>query len=122
MLVDKTVTFQSAHNVERMRGPAILRQRAKVELVPDDALEALLPRREAVVEVILTDGRTLSERVGTVRGTAENPMSREEVAAKARDLMAPVLGEPKCRKLIETIFALERVKDIRELRPLIQKT
>jgi 2-methylcitrate dehydratase PrpD len=122
MLVDGTVTFQSAHAGERMRDPAILRQRAKVELVPDDALEALLPRREAVVELILKDRRTLSERVGTVRGTAENPMSREEIAAKARDLMAPVLGGSKCQKLIDTIFALERVKDIREIRPLIQKT
>jgi 2-methylcitrate dehydratase PrpD len=121
MLVDGTVTFQSAHASERMREPTILRQRAKVELVPDDALQRLLPRREAVVEVILTDGRTLTERVGTVRGTAENPMSREEIASKARDLIAPVLGEPKCRKLIDTIFALERLKDIRELRPLIQK-
>jgi 2-methylcitrate dehydratase PrpD len=122
MLVDGTVTFQSAHAGERMRDPAILRQRAKVELVPDDALERLLPRREAVVELSLTDRRTLSERVGTVRGTAENPMSREEIAAKARDLIAPVLGESKCQKLIDTIFALERVKDIRDLRPLIQTT
>jgi 2-methylcitrate dehydratase PrpD len=122
MLVDGTVTFQSAHAGERMRDPAILRQRAKVELVPDDALERLMPRREAVVEVVLTDGRTLTERVGTVRGTAENPMSREEIVAKAQDLIAPVLGEPKCRKLMGTILALERMNDIRDLRPLIQKT
>ncbi len=122
MLVDGTVTFQSAHDRERMRDSAILRQRAKVELIPDDALARLMPRREAVVELVLTDGRTLSERVGTVRGTAENPMSRKEIAAKARDLIAPVLGEPKCGKLIDTMFALEQVKDIRDLRPLIQKT
>ena len=81
-----------------------------------------MPRREAVVDVVLTDGRTLTERVGTVRGTAENPMSREELVAKAQDLIAPVLGEPKCQKLMDTIFTLERVKDIRDLRPLIQKT
>jgi 2-methylcitrate dehydratase PrpD len=122
MLVDGTVTFQSAHAAERMRDPAVLRQRAKVQLVPDDALERLMPRREAVVEVVLTDGRKLTERVGTVRGTAENPMSREEILAKAQDLIAPVLGEQKCRKLMDTIFALERMNDIRDLRPLIQKT
>jgi hypothetical protein len=52
------------------------------ELIPNDWLERLMPRREAVVEVVLTDGRTLNDRAGTVRGTVENPMSREEIAAK----------------------------------------
>ena len=49
-------------------------------------------------------------------------MSREEIVAKAQDLIAPVLGEAKFPKLMDTKFALERVKDIRDLRPLIQKT
>jgi 2-methylcitrate dehydratase PrpD len=120
MLVDRTITFQSAHAKERMQDPAVLRQRAKVELVPDEALERLMPRREAVVEVALLDGRVLSERVGNVRGTAENPMSRQELIAKATDLVTPVLGAAKCRKLIDAVFGLERVADIRTLRPLIQ--
>ncbi|MCX6629206.1 MAG: hypothetical protein NTW28_16435, partial [Candidatus Solibacter sp.] len=120
MLVDGTVSFQSAHAAERMRDPAVLRQRAKIELVPDDALERLMPRREAVVEVTLTDGKTVSERVGNVRGTAENPMSHDEIVAKATGLIAPVLGAAKCRKLVEEIFGLERVTDIRNLRPLLQ--
>src|SRR5881396_2134109 len=72
MLVDKTVTFQSAHEKARMEDPAVLRQRAKVRLVPDQALELLMPRREAIVEVTLVDDKVLSERVGAVRGTAAN--------------------------------------------------
>ena len=39
MLIDKTVSFQAAHDVARMQDPAVLRQRAKVELVPDEELE-----------------------------------------------------------------------------------
>ncbi|HXB69142.1 MAG TPA: MmgE/PrpD family protein [Candidatus Acidoferrales bacterium] len=120
MLIDRTVTFQSAHAKERMQDPAVLRHRAKVELVPDEALERLMPRREAVVELTLMDGRVLSERVGNVRGTAENPMSRQELIAKATDLITPVLGPAKCRNLVDTIFGLERVADIRTLRPLMQ--
>jgi 2-methylcitrate dehydratase PrpD len=120
MLIDRTITFQSAHARERMQDPAVLRHRAKVELVPDETLERLMPRREAVVEVTLMDGRVASERVGNVRGTAENPMSRQELIAKATDLVAPVLGAAKCRKLVETIFGLERVADIRTLRPFMQ--
>ena len=64
----------------------------------------------------------MSERVEAVRGTAENPMTRDEVVAKARDLMTPVLGAQTCTNLIEKVLKLERVKDIRELRPLLQRT
>lgn len=121
MLLDKTVTFRAAHDKARMKDPAVLRERAKVELVPDEALERLIPKRVAIVEVTLTDGTHLTERVDAVRGTPENPMSRDEIIAKARDLMAPVLGAAGTDKLIERLLALETVTDVRELRPLLQK-
>src|SRR5438874_12596113 len=41
---------------------------------------------------ILADGTELREHVKAVRGTADNPMPREEVVAKCRDLIAPLLG------------------------------
>jgi 2-methylcitrate dehydratase PrpD len=120
MLVDKTVSFRAAHDKARMQDPAILRERAKVQLVPDEELEKLIPVRVAIVEVTLTDGTRLTERVEHVRGTPENPMTRDEVVAKARELMAPVLGAATCSKLIERVLALDTVKDVRELRPLLQ--
>jgi 2-methylcitrate dehydratase PrpD len=121
MLIDKTVTFKSAHDAARMKDPMVQRQRAKIQLVPDQDLERLMPRREAVVEVTLTDGQMYSERVGNVRGTAENPMTRDEIIAKARDLVTPVLGSDAGRRLIEAVFALETVKNIRDLRPMLQR-
>jgi len=122
MLQDKTVTFRSAHDKARMKDPATLRERAKVKLVPEEELERLMPLRVAIVEATLTDGTHLSQRVDNVRGTPENPMSREEIVAKARDLITPVLGAAKCTNLIQKIFDLEGVKDIRELRPQLQRT
>jgi hypothetical protein len=47
-------------------------------------------------------------------------MTRDEILAKARDLITPVLGPQKCSALLQKIFALESVSDIRELRPLLQ--
>jgi len=120
MLLDKTVSFRAAHDKARMRDPAVLRERAKVQLVPDEELEKLIPVRVAIVEVTLTDGTRLTERVEHVRGTPENPMTRDEVVAKARELMAPVLGAATCSNLIERVLALDTVKDVRELRPLLQ--
>jgi len=121
MILDKTASFKAAHDKPRMQDPKVLAVRAKVQLVPDDALEHLIPKRVAIVEVTLNDGTKLTERVESVRGTPENPMSREEVVAKARDLITPVFGEAQCTKLVERILGLENVKDVRELRPLLQR-
>ncbi|HVC00234.1 MAG TPA: MmgE/PrpD family protein [Candidatus Dormibacteraeota bacterium] len=121
MLMDAAVTFHSANDVARMKDSATLRQRAKVTLVPSEELQRLIPVRAAIVEITLTDGTRLTERVNHVRGSFMNPMSSEEVAAKARDLITAVLGAAKTSALIDTIYNLEKVNDIRELRPLLQK-
>jgi len=104
-----------------MQDPAVLRERAKVQLVPDQELERLIPVRVAIVDLTLTDGTHLLERVEHVRGTPENPMTRDEVVAKARELMTPVLGAAACSNLIESVHELDHVTNIRELRPLLQR-
>src|SRR6266566_586990 len=121
MVMDKTVTFHSAHDKGRMKDPATLREREKVKLIPDERLERLMPLRVAIVEVQLTDGTHLTQRVDNVRGTPKNPMTRDEIVGKARDLIAPILGTAQCANLIERVLNLDRVKDIRELRPLLQR-
>jgi 2-methylcitrate dehydratase PrpD len=119
MLLDKTVSFHAAHDKARMQDAAALRQRGKVDLVRDEDLAKFVPVRVAVVEIELTDGTRLLERISAVRGTPRNPMSRAEVVDKARDLTAPVLGREKSERLIETVYAIETVTDIRRLRPLL---
>jgi 2-methylcitrate dehydratase PrpD len=121
MLLDKTVSFRAAHDPARVNDPAVLRERAKIQLVPDEEMERNFSRREAVVEITLNDGTRLSERVTAVRGTAQNPMTREEVVAKARDLISPVLSSATCASLIDKVLGIEELKDIRELRPLLQR-
>jgi 2-methylcitrate dehydratase PrpD len=121
MLIDKTASFKSAHDTARMKDPEILRQRTKVQLVGDAELEKLMPQRVGIVEVTLNDGMRFSERVEKVRGTFENPMPRDEVVAKARDLITPVLGAATFTKLNDKIFDIENVKSVLELRPLLQK-
>src|ERR1700732_198823 len=122
MLLDKTVTFATVHDKARMKDPAVLRQRAKVEVLADPRIDARRPRREAIVELTLNDGTQLTQWVRDVRGTAENPMTREEVVDKARDLIAPVLGTAVTTTLINKILALETLRDVRELRSALQKS
>jgi len=121
MLLDKTVTFASAHDRARMQAPNVLRERAKVQVVADPRIDARRPRREAIVELTLNDGTEMSEWVRDVRGTSENPMPRNEVVAKASDLMGPVLGSASAAALITKLLSLETVPRIGELRPLLQR-
>ena len=39
---------------------------------------------------------------------------------KCFHLLAPVLGKSRARKLVDTVWALEEVKDVRALRPLLR--
>jgi 2-methylcitrate dehydratase PrpD len=122
MLVDGTVSFKSAHETARMKDPAVLAQRAKVQLLPDEELEKRRPAREATVEIVLMDGTKWREHVAAVRGTMGNPMTRDEVVAKCRDLMSPVLGASTATKLVDTVLGLESVQNVRALRPLLQRS
>jgi hypothetical protein len=47
-------------------------------------------------------------------------MSRDEVQAKALDLLAPVLGDERAGRLIDQIWRIEQVDQVRELRPLLE--
>ena len=122
MLIDKTVSFQAAHDKARMQDAAVLKERAKVNLVRDEELSKLLPARETIVDMEFTDGSRETERISAVRGTPHNPMTRAEVVNKASDLTTPVLGREVSRRLIDTVFSIEEMADIRSLRRLLQRS
>jgi len=117
MLIDGTVTFASSHDERRMRDPRIRALKQRMTLAGREAFEH---PRQALVEIRTTDGRTLSHHTRAVRGTAGNPLTREEVDAKSYDLMAPVLGRRRARALIDAVWEIERVRDVRKLRPLLR--
>ena len=71
--------------------------------------------------IALADGTRLSEDVTAVLGTANNLMSRDQVVAKSRELMTPVIGASTTAKLIERTLNLESMKSVRDLRALIQR-
>jgi 2-methylcitrate dehydratase PrpD len=120
MLLDGTVTFKSSHDEKRMSHPKVLELRKRIDLIGDDALSKAMPRREGIVEIRLADGRELVHHTKAVRGTPENPMTRAEVEAKALDLLAPVIGKAASEKLCAAIWGLEKIRDARLLRPLLQ--
>jgi 2-methylcitrate dehydratase PrpD len=120
MLIDGTATFASSHDEARMRDPQVLKLRKRIELVGDDAMTRVMPSRQGIVEIDTRDGRKLRRHTRAVKGTADNPMTRAEVEHKCYYLLEPVLGKARSRRLVDAVWAMDKVKDVRELRPLLQ--
>jgi 2-methylcitrate dehydratase PrpD len=118
-LLDGEMTFEASHSYERMKDPAVLAIRERITLVGDPGLRTAKIKRGGIVEITTKDGARLREHVELVRGRPGNPMSDAEIEQKCTDLMRPVLGEERTTHLIEWIWNLDKVKDMRELRPLL---
>ena len=118
LLIDGTLSFESIHDRVRMQDTNILGLREKIALVPSEELAQAMPRRQAIVSVKTRDGRCVSKRTVAVRGTADNPMTQEEVEAKALDLIGGVLGARRAKALLRAIANLETVPDVATLRRL----
>jgi len=111
-LVDRAFTFAMAHDDDRMNDPTILALRECTELIPDPERAGV---RTADVTVTLRDGTSRQRFVGAVRGTVDDPMSDDEISAKAVDLMEPVLGRSTTETLLARLWSLEECPDITDV-------
>ena len=119
ILLDGKLTFESAHDYNRLQEPRLQELKQRVELIPDQELERTGARFQGLVEVTLKDGKTLREHVSNCRGRPENPMSPEEVEKKAAWLMEPVLGKTKVDQIIDSMRRIEALGSARELTKLM---
>ena len=115
LLVDGKIDFESCHDMGRLNDPAVRRERAKINLIYDKEMEGVAPRRPVDVAALLRDGTSRVFKADAVRGTAYNPMTQQEVEAKAMELMTPVLGSAQARIVCEKVAALDRAAEIGSL-------
>jgi 2-methylcitrate dehydratase PrpD len=115
-LVDRAFTFAMAHDDARMTEPVIRSLRARTVLVADPERAMV---RTADVIVTFTDGRIRQRFVGAVRGTVDDPMTDDEVSAKAVDLMEPVLGSAATTDLMGRLWRLDGCDDINEITDML---
>lgn len=118
-LLDGGLTFETSHSYERMMDPRVIEMKKRITLIEDDDLAAAAISRQGIIEVTTKDGAVLIEHVVSVRGSAQNPMTSDEVEKKCRGLFVPVLGAERSRKLIDAVWNLEKVTNVRDLRPLL---
>ncbi len=119
MLLDGEITFASSHDEARLADPDIGRLRDRIELAGSAALSRT-KTTQAIVEITTRSGERLRHHTKAVRGTATNPMPRGEIEAKSRDLLEAVIGKGRTERLIAAVWDIERMKDMRELRPLLR--
>jgi len=119
MLIDGKLTFHSAHDFGRMRDPRVLAVRKRLRVIPDPELTDPLRRFRADLTVRLKDGRELSRRTLSAKGSFDNPLLRHEEEEKALDLIGPVLGVAKSKKLLATLWKVDQLDDVRSLRKLL---
>jgi 2-methylcitrate dehydratase PrpD len=103
MLLDGGLTFASSHDYARMSDPDVRAVRSRIRAVPNPELTRAVPARQAIVEIETSTGGRLTHRTRAVRGTPDNPMTAEEVSAKATDLISPVLGAARASHLLDAV-------------------
>jgi 2-methylcitrate dehydratase PrpD len=114
-LIDGGLSFDASHSYERMKDRDVLAIKRRVELVADRALMDPSAPRSGQVEVVLTDGTRVSHFTKYPPGTKESPLDTAAVNAKARSLIAPVLGAERADAIIRRVNDLESTTSTRDL-------
>jgi len=101
--------------------PDVQRMIERIEFgVHPEAEAAGYEKMTTIIDIELTDGRTVSGRADFGKGSPANPMSDEELADKFRECAAwGKLPESQADKVVELVFRLEKLKSIRELTRLL---
>jgi 2-methylcitrate dehydratase PrpD len=99
---------------ESLHDPAVARVMARVVAEADPSLGV----GAAGMTVQLGDGRVLEEHVAAARGTAENPLTRDEVEAKFRRLAEVILPAERVTRLAAPLRGLADLPDVAELAAL----
>jgi 2-methylcitrate dehydratase PrpD len=101
-----------AFTEERLEERDIKELMRRVVLKRDDELDELYPQKwPAVVEIVTRDGRREEVRVETPKGDPENPMSREDLAAKFRDLTRKHIPGQRVERYLQIALRLDELEN-----------
>ncbi len=81
----------------------------RIEIVLDPELDAAFPeQRAARVRIETRDGRRLEHLQPTRKGDPDAPLTDGELEDKYIELVAPVVGEARARRVLARLWGLER--------------
>jgi 2-methylcitrate dehydratase PrpD len=104
---------------DRLHDPAVLELASRVEMKSDTEIERVYPEHFACfVDVVLQDGRRLTERVDDPKGSAARSMSEAEILEKFRSLARSVYGE-RTERILRQALHLHELERTTELTGLL---
>jgi 2-methylcitrate dehydratase PrpD len=89
---------------------------AKIKVIPDEAIEALLPEKTLIRVVAMNlDGTRHTVEVVNPLGHPDNPMQDRHIEEKFMALAEPVLGQERCRTTLDRWWQVRDSGDISQL-------
>jgi 2-methylcitrate dehydratase PrpD len=105
---------------KRLKDKKILAMMRRVRLKVDSEIEQKGWDRAARVTVHFNNLKRHSRLVVHFKGTAQNPLSRSELEAKASKLTRPILSQAKINRLLEAVRNLEKIADVSSVGKLLR--
>jgi 2-methylcitrate dehydratase PrpD len=104
-----------------VRRADVQRMMKKIEFGVHPVAEAAgYEKMTTIIDIELTDGRTISGRADFGKGSPANPMSDAEVTEKFRECATwGGLPEANIGKIIDIVFNLDQLKNTRQLTRLL---
>ena len=104
----------------RIQAPDVQDLMARTELVPDPEIEGIYPRfYPGIVTVHMNNGDAYRKRVDHFPGDPERPVTDEQVEEKFMRQAAPHLAPTQAKNVIETVWSLEHLDNVRKLTGLL---
>ena len=118
-LVDGPIRVAS-FNDDAVRDASLRPLMAKIKVIPDDSIEAMLPAKTLIRAVaITTDGSRHAVEIVNPLGHPDNPMQDRHVEEKFIALTGPVLGPERCRNALNQWWRVSDAEDVGQLLQLL---
>jgi len=103
----------STYSTKKYRDPKVLDFLKKITVVEDKTLSDRYPEAVANrITVKLSSGKVVTKQVAYHKGHPKNPMTDKEVEDKFKRLTWNYLNKNKAGRILETLWSLEKVRDV----------
>ena len=105
------VCYPAQFTDARVLDPVVTALRSKIQVEAD----ASIAQDQCELTLALSDGRSYTERVAHATGSPDNPVTDAQLDRKFRELAGSVLPKARVKRLLATLWQLERVADVGEI-------
>jgi 2-methylcitrate dehydratase len=98
---------------KKLKDPRIREMIGKISMEADPSLDHF--RRAGITEIKTKQGITYQRRVEYPKGDPRNPMTDQELEDKFRSMAEKFMTERQIRKVITTVYEMEKLDDINRL-------